>query len=334
MVWIKRNLSLVISGVIALGLLGYGAWYFWSARNRNIAVEAEIEQTKTEIERLLNMAVTPSPSNLNNARRELERLAQFNARARKQFPPAPPPPVALNDESFKALLQTTVNELHQKAKTVGISIDPDYYFTFSAHRGSLQFRPDTLRPLHDRLHEVKVLASVLLDSRVNNIVAFRRAAVPNERSTGPGQPAAAAATGAGATGDYLTANPRPHTETGMMMWPYEVTFDSFSSQLATVLQALERADQGFIVKAIVTELAPQAAAPRGAPAAQPANQPAQRFQRPGAAPAAAATTAGAAALQTVLDEKLLRVTLHIEMLRPEAPAPGGAAPGGRPGGRP
>src|SRR5688572_14290461 len=155
MVWLKRNLSLAISGFIALGLLGYGAWYLYSAIQKNNAVDGEIQQTKRDIERLLTMPITPSATNLANAQREHNRMAEFNARARKQFPPVPPPQAPLTSESFKTLLQTTVNEIHQRARAVGITVDPSYYFTFEAHKGSLEFETSILRPLYDRLHEIQ-----------------------------------------------------------------------------------------------------------------------------------------------------------------------------------
>ena len=48
MAWIKRNLVLVISGVIALGFLAYGGWFFYSAvqRNKDIDTDAFVFQSK------------------------------------------------------------------------------------------------------------------------------------------------------------------------------------------------------------------------------------------------------------------------------------------------
>ena len=89
MAWIKRNLVLVISGVLALGLLGFGGYYLWSAIQKNNSIDAEIGSAKSEIERLLAREPTPNASNLNIARRELARLTGFNAVAKRQFPPTP-----------------------------------------------------------------------------------------------------------------------------------------------------------------------------------------------------------------------------------------------------
>src|SRR5258705_9164498 len=117
MAWIKRNLSLVISGVVALALLGVGGWYLWSAIQKDKEVDTAINQIKSEIEGLLGKQPTPNAQNLADAKRQLERLNVFMLSAKKQFPPTPPPGQPLDNQSFKSLLQTTVDELHKQASS-------------------------------------------------------------------------------------------------------------------------------------------------------------------------------------------------------------------------
>ena len=286
MSWIKRNLSLVISGGIALGLLGVGAWYLWSAIQNNNTVDHDINQTKSDIELLLNKDPAPNASNLNTLKREFERLTAFNAQAKTLFPPTPVPPGPLNNQSFKSLLQTTIDALNKQASSVGITVESNYYFTFESQRLPVNFAPESLHPLSERLHEVQLIASILFKSRVNRLEGMRRAMVAGE------QPAS------NAGGDYLTTQPRGNAETGMIMWPYEVTFQCFTSEVAAVLEALQRAQYGFVVKAPSSEPVGDLAARR------PTNAP------PG--------------LATVVNEKLLRVKLRIEVIKPEA---GRAGPG-------
>jgi hypothetical protein len=73
-----------------------------------------------------------------------------------------------------------------------------------------------------------------------------------------------------------------------------------------VLDAFERAPQGFVVKSIVSD-----AAGSGRDAAPVINQPPPR--RPGDPPQ---RTNAPPALVTVINEKLLRVTLRIEVIKP------------------
>ena len=319
MAWIKRNLVLVISAAIALGLLGFGGYYLYSAIQKNNLVDTEIGSAKSEIERLLTKAPTPNSSNLVNAKRELERLTTFTAAAKSHFRPTPPPARPLNNESFKTLLQSTIDELHKQANSVGIQVETNYYFSFSAHRGSLEFAPELLRPLSERLQEVQLISTILFRSRVNRLEHIRRAMVPGERVPSGVQ-------GAGA-GDYIPAPPRTNPETQMALWPYEVTFHCFTMELGAVLEAIEQAPFGFVVKSIASDISPDAApsapAARAAPPGQPRRQPPPQRGAAGRpiTPAAAAAAAPVPALKNVIDEKLLRITLRLEVIKPEPVRP-------------
>lgn len=303
MSWIKRNLSLVISGVIAVALLGLGGWYLWSAIQKNSTVDNEINATKAEIDRLFNATPSPNDANLKQAKQEAARLAAFIADARKQFPPTPPPPMALNNQSFKELLQRTVDGLHKQASSVGIRVETNYYFSFENHRLPVMFPSEILRPLADQMNEVERFASILFKSRINRLEGIRRAPVPGELTT----PAPAAAGGAGGAGDYLNVQARLNAETGLSIWPYEVTFHCFTSELGSVVEALGRPENAFIVKALVSEPIPDPAqgAPRNLQNPPPGRQP-----QPAAQPS----------LSTVINERLLRVTLRLEVIKPSADA--------------
>ena len=293
MSWIKRNLSLVISGVITLALLGFGCWYLWSAMQSNKDVDDKINQTKSEIERLLGMDPTPSQSNLINAKRELDRLNAFIADAKKQFPPSPALSEPLNDQSFKSLLAKTVDELHRQATSVDIKMDSNYYFSFDAQRLPFAFPPESLRPLSERLHEVRTMISILFKARINRLESVRRSVVAGERVSGT---------------DYLNAGSRTNLETGLVLWPYEVTFQCFSSELSAALEDLERAPYGFLVKSVTEEPADDKSLPPGAPPGAPPGRP--QFGRGGP------KTNAPVGLETIINEKLLRVTLRIEVIKP------------------
>ncbi len=327
MSWIKRNLALVISGVIAIGLLGVGGWYLWSAVDKNNSVDNEIGQTKQEIERLLNMEPSPNKTNLDQAQRETERLRVFIGEAKKLFPASPPPAGPLNNESFKSLLETTVNDLHKQAASVSIKLPEGasgpYYFTFENQRLPVVFAPESLRPLSERLNEVQFIMSVLIKARINRLNYIRRAAVPGERpQQGP----------QGSMSEYVSIPARTNAETGMALWPYEVEFECFTSEIATVLEAFERAQYAFIVKAPQVTLADESRTGEWrvrVPGNPPANQPVRPGVPRPAAPAAPV-------LETVINERLLRVMLRLDVVKPEPAAPAGG-PGRnprRPGGGP
>ena len=95
-----------------------------------------------------------------------------------------------------------------------------------------------------------------------------------------------------------------------MLWPYEVTFQCFSSELSSALEDLERAPYGFLVKSVVVDPAEDRATPPGTPPGAPPGAPPGRRFGPG--PATNAPTG----LVTLINEKLLRVTLRIEVIKP------------------
>jgi hypothetical protein len=196
------------------------------------------------------------------------------------------------------MLQTTIDELHKQASSVGIRLESNYYFSFSAHRGSLEFAPELLRPLSERLHEVQLLSSILFRSRINRLESIRRAMVPGERPD----------SGAQGPGDYLPVQHRVSPETEMALWPYEVTFHSFTTELGSVLEAIERAPYGFVIKSITSDVV---------------QDPATRVQEPPPAVPGRRTNAPPPALTTVINEKLLRITLRLEVIKPEGNRPGG-----------
>jgi len=334
MSWIKRNLSLVISGVAALALLGFGGWYLYSAIEKNNQIDGEINQIKSEIERLLNMDPTPNQQNLTLAKQEAAKLAAFVAEAKKQFPSTPPPSEPLNDLSFRSLLENTVNELHKQASSVGIKVSEDtnrhYYFTFEAQRTSMRFSPESLRPLSERLHEVRQMAEVLFRARVNRLVWMKRAMVPGER---PQQPGANPGGGGPVPPDYLNVSARTNAEANMILWPYEVVFDCFSPELGTVLESLERMP-GIIVKTIQTDVSPEAAAMverRRAEAPPDMRRFPQGRPIPGGGVRTNVPAAPVPALTTVINERPLRVTMRIDVIKPEPQQPGGGGRGGRGG---
>ena len=312
MAWIKRNLWLVISGVIALVFLGLGGFYLWSAIEKNKSIDGEISQTKSDIELLLNGEITPNQQNLKDAKEQSARLTAFVADAKKHFPPTPASG-PLDALSFKTLLRTTVSGLQKQAESAGISLTTtNYLFTFDAQWAATTFAQESLHPLSERLHEVRFIAEVLFKSRINRLVGMRRAMVQGERLQGGG------AGGIPAADVYLPVAGRSNPETGMALWPYEVTFICFTSELAAVMEGLQSAQYGFVVKSPVIEPDAETKAPAGRQPKLPNQPPLVRPVRPPVAgqPPPAAIPGAPVGLVTIVNEKPLRVTLRIEVIKP------------------
>ena len=64
MAWIKRNLYFVIGGLVALGLMGYGGFLFWSAySSEGASAEQIISQYGVLDELNKQNPKTPKPQN-------------------------------------------------------------------------------------------------------------------------------------------------------------------------------------------------------------------------------------------------------------------------------
>ena len=96
--------------------------------------------------------------------------------------------------------------------------------------------------------------------------------------------------------DYVKITPHVNQETGMTLSPYEITFQCFSAELATVIDSLQKAKYGFVIHALSSDPVSETAAPAKTTNAVPRN-----------------------VMSTIVNERLLRVTLQLEVIKPGPP---------------
>lgn len=308
MAWIKRNLIVVISGAVALLLIGGGVWYLLQAMDKNKAMDDEIGGLRSELNTLVSKPVSPNQQNISAAQAEVKRVNEFIVQAKAFFPSSPAPEGQLNNQTFAALLHNTVADLHKEATAAGILVASNYHFSFETQWPAVSFPPASLHPLSERLSEVKQLASLLFKAKVNSLISIQRARVTDE------------VPGATAAGDYLPEAPHLSESVGTVMWPYQLTFQTFTPELATVLEQISRMPEAYVVRSVVVEPAealpaqrPPPGAPPGTPPGAPPVRPGRNALRPPGTPAAPATSGG---LETILNERLLRVVMRIEVIKP------------------
>lgn len=311
MLWLKRNLLLAAGGLIAILLLGFGLYYFWTNRQNNKKIEAQLEENKTTFGGLINKDPYPSPTNIARAKQEVQRAREAITNARAYFQPVPFEPVT--DQAFKAVLDNSIFDLHKKAEAASVILpSKTYAFTFEHQKRQLQFPPEAFPALPQQLAEIKLICELFFDAGINKLITVRRARLYAEEPL--------------SQVDHHEMKPEVDEPMGMGSNPYEVVFHAFSTDLATALQSFYKSTNGLLVKAIAVEVA-------AAEAPQPGvNPPAAQIPRPVVAPPAPAPTAprplpprtapGATApakppegLKTVLNERLLKITMVLEVLR-------------------
>jgi hypothetical protein len=235
--------------------------------------------------------------------------------------------------SFRSYLDNTRDELLRDARRAGVEVPTNYWFTFSAQKGSLNFPPATLQPLASQLADIKTLCQVLFDAKVNSLAWLRRVPVDKEQENNPGSQ------------DYVST--KGVTNAFSIVMPYEVAFQGFSSQLAAVLEGLARLPQCYIITNMVVEPAATAGqqtdpnapdlAARYAPQGMDAGAAlraryglAMRYGgRYGMAPPPPPVQPVRRGPSTFLEEKPLRIILSVQAVRLKPRNATPAAPAGR-----
>ena len=359
MSWLKRNLFFAIGSLVALILMGLAGWFLYSKWSLNNEVLTSLNTDYEELKRLNSANPHPGAGNVNNiniAKEQRLQLLGFITNTTSYFQPIPriPDLPKITDRDFSAALTQTIEQLRNDATNASITLPPDNYsFSFTSQKSKISFAPNSLNRVSIQLGEVKALVKVLFDAKINALDNLRRERVSPDDSFG-------------LQTDYLTE--RTETNALAVITPYEVTFRSFSTELAAVLAGLASSPHAFLVKTINVELAPALPTPEPTqpialqtimvPQVNPAAEEMSRAQREAASaaafrsrygvgggqstlggiqyrglgdstpsptyvsptpglPGAAPTAKGG--LPTVLDEKLLKITLSIYIVKPLPP---------------
>jgi len=347
--WIKRNLVFVIGAVVTLVLMALAGWYSYSGWSNNAVQRDEISKAYEELNTLY--ASKPAPGdgkkvdNIKLAKEQQKEAQEFIGKLAEQLKPIPSIPrmakgaTNIANRDFSAALQETIALLQKEAANSSVILPPKYKFSFEKQSSLVTFAAGSVEPLAVQLGEVKAICDILNEAKINSLDGIRR-----ERVVGSPDDQVGPAT------DYISA--QSITNELAILSPYEISFRSFTPELADVLAGFARSSYGFIVKAVNVEpagnvLNPEAgsAVPNYLPAYAPPAAPARalmseedgpRGRYPGVSPYganpyganpygayptpqpatyAAASAPRAGGLQTLLKEKQLKVTLLVHVVK-------------------
>lgn len=248
MEWIKRNLYFLAGGAVALALMGMAGWFFYSKWRLNNQAWERLNQDYAELTTLNNANPHPGAGKVDNvalAKQQDEELKAFIKKIRSQFRPVALIPAVegtnITDRDFSAALSRTIAQLQREATNLSVKIPDKYSFSFEAQQRRVTFAPGSLIPLATQLGEVKVICDVLCAAKVNSLDSIRRERVSADDKTG-----------------QLTDYHDKHSETNELaiVTPYEVTFRAFSTELGNVLSGFASSPHGLLVKGINVEPVP------------------------------------------------------------------------------
>lgn len=337
--WIKRNLFFVIGAVIALLLLVGAGFYTWSAWQQKAKILEELNQKYADLKNLMNANPHPGSGKVDNIQAAKDQLKQVQGvigELHRRFEPIPAIPEGgtnVTVQAFAARLARTLYDLQREATNAGVVLlQPKYEFSFKQQNQAVRFAPGSVGPLAVQLGEVKALSDLLIASRINSLESIQRERVSPDDLVGQQT-------------DYIEK--RSETNELAILTPYQITFRSFTPELAQVLCGFANSPHGIIIKSInvepatasafeaavpppVTYYAPPVAAP--VPtfpvpryAAEESKAFAERYGTAGKFPTPAPIVAAPApvmaapvntAPRTVLNEKQLKVTMLVHIVKP------------------
>jgi hypothetical protein len=249
MVWIKRNLFFVIGAMVSLALLVFAGYYNYTGWQHKVDEGRNLDSKYADLKRLNNQDPHPGSSKVDNiklAREQAKEIRGVLTNAAKYFQapaaiPSPTDATNITSSQFTAALRETINQMTRAAAGASVQLPPDFKFSFSQQLRLLTFA-GSLEPLAVQLGEVKALCDVLIKTKVNSLDGIQRERVSPDDAAGP-------------LTDYYTDS-ASQTNDLAVLTPYQITFRSFSHEIAQVLAGFANSPHGFIVQRIRVEPAP------------------------------------------------------------------------------
>lgn len=189
MAWIKRNLYFLIGTLVAVLLLGGVGWYLYSKIQLNNELLDKLNEQYAELDRLNKESPHPgrgSVDNIAKAKEEQAELRDTQKKARQFFVRAPAIPEGskVSGQDFSAALRLTIDQLQHAATNNSVSVPPDYSFSFEAEKHLVRFT-GSLDPLAAQLGEVKAICDILFQAKINALDSVRRERVSSDDTSGP-----------------------------------------------------------------------------------------------------------------------------------------------------
>lgn len=177
----------MIGGIIALVLLGAAGWYLYSKWDLNNTNLASLNQAYADLKALNDKNPNPGGDNIKIAKEQKKELVDYEGRTHKYFQKIPQIPdlPKKTDRDFASALSRTVDQLRRDSTNASVNIQENYNFSFTAEKLKINFDTRGLEPLSTQLGEIKAICDVLFQARINALDGLRRERVSADDQAGP-----------------------------------------------------------------------------------------------------------------------------------------------------
>ena len=196
--WIKRNLYFLIGSLVALVLMGLAGYYLYSKWQLNNEILGGLDEQYAKLKRLYEQKPHPGSGQVDNvkaAKDQQQQLLDYIRKSHQYFqlcPPIPQPESGkLTSQEFSSALSRTVDQMQRDATKASVVLPPKdskgttYSFSFAAQKESLSYATGSLEPLSVQLGEIKAICSVLFAAKINSLDNLRRERVSDDDLKGP-----------------------------------------------------------------------------------------------------------------------------------------------------
>jgi hypothetical protein len=173
--------------LILMGLAGFFLYSKWSLNNEVLAsLNGDYEELK-RLNSQNPHPGAGSVNNINLAKEQRAQLQGFITNTLQYFQPIPriPDLPKITDRDFSAALSQTIEQLRNDATNASVTLPPDNYsFSFTSQKSKISFAAGSLNRVSIQLGEVKTLVKILFDAKINALDNLRRERVSSDDSFG------------------------------------------------------------------------------------------------------------------------------------------------------
>lgn len=354
MSWIKRNLYFFVLSILGLVLMGLAGWFSYKKWNLNNQMLTSLNEDYDKLKSLNSQNPHPGSGQVDNiklAKEQREQLLGFIRKSHDFYTRIPPIPDAekITDRDFSVSLSRTIALLQREATNSSVIVQSNYAFSFEAQKAKVSFASGSLGPLSTQLGEVSNLCSILFQAKINSLDNIRREKVSTDDSSGPQTDYLSDKS---ITNDLAALTPYEVTFrcfsselasvlSGFAGSPFGFIVKSLNVDPAPALPAAEQPVTPTVTYTYIQPQQPQMENPameaqmaqqrmmarygigRGGEGAggqggvpyRPLGSTVQPTYAPAAGSQPGAGTAGKGGLQTVLDEKQLKITVNLILVK-------------------
>lgn len=178
---------LSIVGVVLMGLAGWFSYSKWNLNNQKLASLNEDYDKLKALNNQNPHPGAGQIDNIKTAKEQRDTLRAFIAKTRSYYEPITPiPDIAKpTDRDFSVSLSRTIAQLQREATNASVIVQSNYSFSFEAQKAKVSFATGSLVPLSIQLGEISNMCSVLFEAKINYLDNIRRERVSADDSSGP-----------------------------------------------------------------------------------------------------------------------------------------------------